>query len=312
MKKYLLVFLANIFSIYLFSQTDNDNGSWKERYVLKTNTSEADFMIRLGDIDNLGFGWDKNFNPFSGKSTNAHNYPWDWDSTDVLGLDMIMVPTSMGKKDAPCGGEGYSGQQGFLLEKYGKTTFPLNISLKGTDTSKIKSVMLQMFVDDFQAKALCSKFEVFVNAKRAAYIEKIINSIDQTGPIGKLITITVPKERISDFKNGNVELLFDDNTSGAADGFAIDFVKILFNPKVLRYGTVSGKVVSETTGKPLVNATITCGTQVVKTNALGQYKLLKVNSGLAIISVEVTGKPEQSFTVDVEENMSVNQDLIFK
>ena len=312
MKKYFLFFIVNVFSIHLTSQTDNDNGSWKERYVLKTNTAEADFMVRLGDIDNLGFGWENKFNPFSGRSTNAHIYPWDWDSTDVLGLDMIMVPTSMGKKDAPCGGEGYSSQQSVLMEKYGKTTFAFTVSLKGIDTSKIKNVILQMFVDDFQAKALCSKFEVLINSKRATYIEKVINSLDQTGPIGKLITITVPKEKINDFKTSDIEFLFDDNTTAAADGFAIDFVKILINPKVLRYGTVSGRVVSEATGKPLVNATVFFGTQVVKTNALGQYKLLKVNSGLAVISVEVAGKTEQNFTVDVVENTMVNQDLIFK
>ncbi|MBA2612638.1 MAG: hypothetical protein H0U95_11740 [Bacteroidetes bacterium] len=312
MNKFKLLLLATGFSISLFSQTDNNNGNWKERNVFKTNTTEADFMVRSGDIDNLGFGWEDNFNPFSGKSTNSHPYPWDRDSTEILGFDMIMVVSSMGKKDAPCGGEGYSGSREALITTYGKTTFPLTVSLKEIDTSKIKSVIIQMFVDDFQARTFCSKFEAYINSVRAPYIEKSLNAIDQTGPIGKLLTIVVPKDKLKDFKAGKVELLIDDNTTGAADGFAIDFIKILINPKVLQYGNVSGKLINEATGKPIANASIQCGGQTVKTNALGQYKLLKVPSGLAIISVEVPNKPEQNFTVDVEENSSVIEDLMFK
>jgi hypothetical protein len=312
MHKFKLLVLVISYSISLFSQTDNNNGVWNERNAFKTNTTEADFMVRLGDIDNLGFGWDENFNPFSGKSTNPHNYPWGWDTTDVMGLDMIMVPSSMGLKDPPCGGEGYSGQRDELMQKYNKTTFPITISLKDIDTSKIKSIIIQMFVDDFQSKAICSKFEAYINSTRAPYIEKILNTIDQTGPIGKLITIVVPKEKIKDYKKGKIELLVDDRTTGAADGFAIDFIKVLINPKVLQYGNVSGKVINETTGKPIANANVQCGVQMVKTNAMGQYKLVKVSSGLALISVEVAGKPEQNFTVDVEENASVVRDLMFK
>jgi hypothetical protein len=37
---------------------------------------EADLLVRTGDINNLGFGWPQGFDPFSGKSTPSHAYPW--------------------------------------------------------------------------------------------------------------------------------------------------------------------------------------------------------------------------------------------
>ena len=313
MKKNSLIFcLFFHLSNQFFSQTDSNNGNWQERVVFKKNTPEADYMIRVGDIDNLGFGWANQFNPFTGKSTDAHMYPWERDTSEILGCDMILLPSSMGKKNAPCSGDGYSGSFESLMQHFGKTTFPFQISLQGIDTAKINSVTMQLFVDDFQAKSFCTKYEVYLNSKRAPFAEKVLNALDQTGPIGKLITIVVPKDRISDFKTTTIDLLIDDKTTGAADGYAIDFIKILINPKILKYGVVSGKLINELTGKPIANANITCGNQLVKTNSLGQYKLTQVVPGLALISVEIKGKTEQNFTIDVEENSAIVKDLFVK
>ena len=40
------------------------------------NGPEADLVVRTGDINNLGFGWPKNYDPFSGNSTYPHPFPW--------------------------------------------------------------------------------------------------------------------------------------------------------------------------------------------------------------------------------------------
>lgn len=42
-------------------------------------------MVRSGDIDNLGFGWSADFDPFSGVSTPSHGFPWAPDSIDASG-----------------------------------------------------------------------------------------------------------------------------------------------------------------------------------------------------------------------------------
>ncbi len=91
---YFFVILTMLYTP-LFSQprdtNDDENGDWSEQFVTRYNTPEAELMVRSGDIDNLGFGWPSEFNPFSGNSTPSHGYPWTADTTDASGTDRIMV-----------------------------------------------------------------------------------------------------------------------------------------------------------------------------------------------------------------------------
>ena len=86
---------ALLLSLSVFAQrtTEND-GDWSKQYLVLRNTAEADLMIRVGDIDNLGFGFDADFNPFSGRSTWSHAFPWEVNKSDAKGTDRIMVPSS--------------------------------------------------------------------------------------------------------------------------------------------------------------------------------------------------------------------------
>ena len=56
MKKSILL-TSLLFSILTsFSQrTTETDGDWSLQYLTLKNTAEADLMIRVGDIDNLGF-----------------------------------------------------------------------------------------------------------------------------------------------------------------------------------------------------------------------------------------------------------------
>lgn len=76
------------------AQTTPTDGDWSFQYVILTNTPEAALMVRVGDIDNLGFGWPAGFDPFSGNSTPVHAFPWAVDPADTPGTDRIMVVTS--------------------------------------------------------------------------------------------------------------------------------------------------------------------------------------------------------------------------
>ncbi|MDX2171540.1 MAG: carboxypeptidase-like regulatory domain-containing protein [Bacteroidota bacterium] len=311
MKKIVFTLLFLSFFSLINAQTDADNGDWKKRYVFLKNTSEAEYMIRYGDIDNLGFGWEQNFNPFSGKISGSHEWPMERkDSTEIDGFDLVQLGTSF--RNPENAKEGYSGALNYLLEKFGRTSFEFAIPLKGIDTSKIKNVSLQIFVDDFQAKAGSgSKFEFYINKKRYAPAEKLLNSLDQTGPIGKLITIPISVERISDFKKDTLQLQIDDRTSGMGDGFAIDFFKILVNTKSLKKGTVAGKVL-DANGKPVANASISCNGETVKSLPNGSYKLVNVPSGLAVITVTNVHNNafyEKTFSFDVESGKDAVVDL---
>lgn len=308
MKKTL--FFAGLFfiQIALNAQADAENGDWRKRYVLKQNTAEGDYMVRYGDIDNLGYGWEEGFNPFTGKSSNAHEWPMEQrDSTEIAGFDMVMLGSSF--KNSENGKDGYSGAREYLLGKFGKTTFEFCIPLKGIDTSKVKNAALQIFVDDFQAKAgTGAKFEFYMNGKRYAPAERSLNALNQTGPIGKLITVNISKERLADIKKDTLKILFDDRTSGVGDGFAIDFIKVLVNPKIFKTGNLSATVFG-TNGKPLPNATITCGNLSAKTGPTGKFTLMGVPAGLAVITVITPAKKEQDFTVDIEGGITNSSEL---
>ena len=82
-----------IFSVSVLAQTIQNDGDWAKQYVTLSNTPEADYMIRIGDIDNLGYGWAEGFNPFSGKSTDTHDWPYSIDPNDAPGTDRVMIPS---------------------------------------------------------------------------------------------------------------------------------------------------------------------------------------------------------------------------
>ncbi|TND10270.1 MAG: Uncharacterized protein FD123_518 [Bacteroidetes bacterium] len=313
MNKFSLLFSPVIvFSGFAYGQNTPADGNWKSQYVKLQNTGEAQYMIRMGDIDNLGFGWPANFSPFSGRSTPPHNFPWIRNTKDTLGFDMIQLPSSMRSVENACGGDGYSYEYDSTRFKYGRTQFPFHIPVGIPKETVIQSASIQMFVDDFQSPVFCSKFEATLNGRSAPFISNAINALNQTGPIGKLITIKVPADFLDSLKAPVVTLEIDDKTTGANDGFAIDFIKLQINPSALKAaqkGTIRGMVYDPATGKPVADATLTLsdGTQV-KTDAKGMYTFSAI-AGLAIITVKANGFPDKSFSADVISGETTEQNL---
>jgi hypothetical protein len=308
MKKFLLPFICGV--SLLHAQNDQSNGDWKSRYVSKEKTPECEYMIRQGDIDNLGFGWEEKFNPFSGKSTPSHSYPWVADTAEIKGYDRIMLPSSMKAGSSPCGGDGYSGEFE-TLKQSGSTVYGFSIPLKGLDTSKIKTVSVQLFIDDFQAPVFCSKFEATLNGKPFTALTKTLNGMNQTGPIGKLITVKVPLSLIGEFKKPEIKIMIDDKTTGAADGFAIDFIKIMVNPYKYLTGNYLGNL-KDQQGNPMANAVVECGDLKTTTDANGNFRFNALVAGSNVFVVNAPGFPEKTFNVDVEENQTTMEDLIFE
>src|SRR5580704_3330472 len=74
--------------------------SWALKAERTVNGPEADLLVRTGDINNLGFGWPDGFDPFSGKSTPGHGYPWDPRPGAPDGTDCILVGSVDTAKDA--------------------------------------------------------------------------------------------------------------------------------------------------------------------------------------------------------------------
>ncbi len=128
-------------------QNTPTDGDWSANNVVLPNTNEADIMIRVGDIDNLNFGWENDFNPFLGKPTSVHEYPWAPNKKDIPCMDRILIPSSMGKVKNGCNMDGYS-QAGNLATKPVLITIPLQsaksckqyLVSKGIDESRISAM----------------------------------------------------------------------------------------------------------------------------------------------------------------------------
>lgn len=280
----IFIFLLNL--IPASSQTITpEDGNWAERYVTLTNTSQAELMVRVGDIDNLNFGWPANFNPFSGKNTPRHSFPWTPNEEDPDGTDRIMVVTSY-TGTPPAGIDGYT--NGTSRPANSVRPIVLNYDLNGLT---VQNVVMQIFVDDFQASQWKAKYTVKIDNVRVPFLETIINSLLQTGPIGKLISVNIPQEFVYLFEDGEVSIVFDDLTTGAGDGYAIDFVKLLINMRDLgQYATISGNVVKFGTATLLDKVKVTAaGFKHTFTDESGAYTLDSIPPGIITVQTYKAG-----------------------
>ena len=296
MKFVALLFLIIIFNLSSFAQrkTEND-GDWSQQHVVLKNTAEADLVIRVGDIDNLGFGFAADFDPFSGRSTWSHDFPWEIKKEDARGTDRIMIPSSF-KYGGGGGQDGYTGS----TNRPGNNPLPISIPLAAIKGMKVDSAALQLFIDDFQSPEFGSRFQVKINGLRFTEAEKIINRINQTGPIGKLITVKLTNEMLEKLNADSLVIFIDDPVSKQGDGFAIDFVKLLINPKNIYKGKVAGRIIDAATGEPIAHAMANIedfGTAT--TDADGNFILENVPAGLNIVKGSAAGYSSDEKQVDV-------------
>lgn len=259
---------------------------WEKQYERVVNGREAELVVRTGSIDNLGFGWPPGFTPFSGQSTPAH--PWVCTSRPgaAPGTDRSMLGTGVTEQDIHTRpADGYSGCS------HRPDNLPEAIPLAvGALPNTIHKVFFQMFLDDFQPVVFHSHFQVTLNGTRIPNFEETINSLDQTGPIGKLLTLQLLPEYWPILHSGTVNLLFDDPNTGAPDGYAVDFVRILVNPGPWRYAvTISCNVVDAATQKPIAKASVSAGGSTATTGDDGNCTLRGVPAGLVSVSAGAVG-----------------------
>jgi len=304
MKKYYFILLACTCIVPLAEaqvKTVSSDTEWKKQQVALTKTIEADYIIRLGDADNLNFGWPDGFDPFCGRMTEAHGYPWTPDPADMAGFDRILMSSKyVPGKDVPCGGDGYSGSYDAATSKPVTWKIPTT-ALKDVT---IQNAFLQIFIDDFQALTFCSKFQMFMNGKRFVEGERVLNAIDQTGPVGKLVTIPLNEEFYTVLASGTGLSVLIDESTGSADGFAVDFLRLLVNRKRESScrGTVRGRVLIKDTDTPIVGAQVfTVDKVTVKTNARGEFEIKDVPTGFEVIGASASGYADGNTTTDVGE-----------
>ena len=286
-------------------KSDGGEIDTSDQYFYSDKSDNADIVVRVGDMDNLGFDWPKGFDPFCGKNTLVHEFPWEVDQTDHSGTDRIMVVSSYK--------QGYS--DGYTSTTKRPDNIPVEITMQYLAPKvKIEKVVLQMMLDDFQAPVWGSSFQFYINGKRLSYIEKIINELKQTGPVGKLVQVGLLPEDNKLFETGKISIKIDDPITGAGDGFAIDFIQLLINPKgeYKCIGTIVG-VVKDENGNVLENVLVSAnGLKEDITSGDGKFTLSSVPIGLITVTAnkEMYAQASTSFELSREERKSV--ELILK
>lgn len=250
---------------------------WAATRRVEKNAKEAELLVQLGDIDNLGFGWPEKFDPFSGKSTPIHRFPWAPEEDDPPGTDTIMVNSGasviVSRKD------------GYTRDTYRPENLPKPLTLEFDPAGiAITGAVLQLFVDDFQAPAMKTRFSVTLDGQPAPDIETTINKLNQTGPIGKLVTIKLLPEYLGLLADGKLQILVDDPGTNTGDGFAFDFVRLLINPKGSTYsGVIRGIVVDKDSDQPIDGALVSAANmQKATTGKDGKFELKEVPAGLVV------------------------------
>jgi len=273
-----------------------------------TESPKAAILVRVGDVDNLGFGWPAHFDVFCGKNTRKHKFPWKPNPNDYPGTDRIIVGSSFkGKSKYKI--DGYS----YYSKKTENDTIAIVLKYP-KPTIKINDITLQLFVDDFQAPVFKSYFQVSINGKRLPYFENVINSLKQTGPIGKLVTINISPTDFPLFSNGEIWLKIDDPLTGAGDGFAIDFVQLLFNP-IEEYnciGNIKGIVKNED-GDLLDGVTISANNfKEVSSKKDGTFYLANVPTGIISVVGQKKGYSADNKSFELEKDATKSIVLILK
>jgi hypothetical protein len=308
--RYLILFIISIITSIsiLYSQITPNDGDWSQRYIIMHNTPQAELMVRTGDIDNLNFGWPVGFDPFSGNNTPIHPYPWTPDTLDPTGTDRIMVITSY-VGTPPNGRDGYTSS----TSRPGNLVHPVTLTFD-TLNINIQSAILQMFVDDFQAPRWWASYQVFFDGVRIPFLETIINQLVQTGPIGKIISVEIPANYLYLLDDDTLSILIDDYTTGAGDGYAIDFAKLLLNPSALfQTGTITGTIRDLNTSMPLEDVLVVANGLVQdSTDATGTYTIDSVLAGLVSVQTFKAGYGSQIKITSLiaGQTSSINFDLV--
>lgn len=251
--------------------------NWPAPDKVERDGPDAELMVQIGDIDNFGFGFPQGFDLFTGRSTPVHEFPFKPDDKDASGTDRIMVVS--GFKSAS--GDGYTG----TTSRPDNAPRSLRVAFD-LDGVEVKRAALQLFADDFQAPVWGTVFRVWINGVEVPTLATTLNALNQTGPIGKLVTVELLPEQLGLLREGKLDLRIDDPDHDVADGFALDFVRLLINPKPWRYtGVVRGTAFDDETGEPLAGVLVSASnTAQVTTGQDGRFTLEGVPAGLAVVS----------------------------
>ena len=130
----------------------------------------------------------------------------------------------------------------------------------------------------------------------------MLNAFDQTGPVGKLLSIPLPEEFYNDLVTKNILHIKINESTDSADGFAVDFIRLLVyrNRENSCKGDISGRVLEKSTGLPLAHAKVwLADSRNVTANANGEFVFKAIPTGYEIISASSAGYADGYAAADI-------------
>lgn len=268
-----VIFITALLPVSSLAYTDPNNGDWSSKTVMLTGTSEAELMVRVGDIDACNDIYavdDYGYNPFTAKDQYSHGYPWEEDPLDPEGTDRIYLGSH--ERGDTC--DGYSGSyydwssgddyaSTFACAK-GAMTITMEYNASAIN---VKNALLQLCIDDFQALMWGSNFTVTLNGRDAPFIAELLNHVDQTGPTSYIVSAIIPSGFYNEISSGKLVITIDE-TTGVGDGYAVDFAKLLINYKE---SVFSGHFTGSVQGAENATVRLLGTSTTIKTDAGGNF-----------------------------------------
>ena len=299
-----------LISSVVLSQVKTISGDkdWSSNKVILKDAKEAEFILRIGDIDNFGSGWPIKFDPFCDVLDASLKFSPIASVADSTGFDRILFSTNYNP----------GAEKIFGKDTHSDSYDPLNSKPKNwvLQTSDLRDypiidAYLQLYVADFQAPRFGSKFQFQINEKRFVEAERILNNINQSNQPGKLLNIPLTPEFYGMLTTQDSLNILLDEVTGAADGFAVDFLRVLINRNTLNLckSTLKGKVLNKETGKPIRGVLVsTLSSKMIETDANGEFEIRHIPTGLELVTATDKGYEDGLLAVDIKQE--INDDII--
>jgi hypothetical protein len=264
-------------------------GEWSAGSVELSDTEEAAWSIRMGDIDNMNAGWRIAFNPFKGGRARELPIAWETNVEDSAGTDRVMVirGSRLGDEFST-----HAPQNDARIEPVTMNFLPPQI--------EIGTLHLQCFVSGLDQRSGGTPYSLLLNGQSFPEIDEQLRALDIPDRQGAMLTLRLPRAAHSLMQSGRVELVIDASEPAAANGYAFDFVRLLINVRQFTHtGSIIGTVRDGKTATALNGARISAQGRTTTTDRDGRYRLDGIAAGVAVLIVEPPGLARQLRAVEL-------------
>ncbi len=283
----------------------HEDGQWSAKGNGLVDTSEAAHVLRLGDIDNFGFGWQAGATPYQGRRLRER--PLYWKNPEDL-------QSGRGRSEDPAGTDRmYAGTRFFEKPSiYAETDpryyylapEPLTFSFTPM-LAEPKNMLLQLFLAGFEAPRNGSHFVAIINGEDAPFLTSALNQINLADSGGRLLTLRVPKSWYPVLNTGTFTLLIDEVAKDlqVPDAYMIDFARLLIDPKPSGRGTnLHVNVLPPSGYQPLEGVKLTLQDQEKVADEKGKSSFDYLYPGLSLLQAEHKGG-SLSHVISLQENI---------